>query len=110
MVSPEVLTAVRNGICAVGYITVSHEIFNQDLTKPYFKVMGTGFLVRPDLAMTNRHVIQAVLDEQAEIGFPDLQRAIMFVHPTATHKWQVTISSIPVMAYVTKEDVDVGFI
>ncbi len=79
MIDPQIVTRLTRGICAVGYLTVPLERYNQDPTQPYFKVVGTGFLVRPSVAMTNRHVIQALETRQADLGFPDIQRMLLFV-------------------------------
>jgi hypothetical protein len=53
MIDPKVLNRIRHGICAVGYLTVPLEKYNEDTSRPYFKVVGTGFLVRPTIAITN---------------------------------------------------------
>jgi hypothetical protein len=110
MIAQEVLQKVRNGICAIGYLTVPHAQFTADYHQPFFKVVGTGFLVHDTVAMTCRHVIRGLQDYQADIGFPDDQRIVMFVHPHEATVWRVTISGISWFSYVESTEVDVGFV
>ena len=68
MIERQVLSRITHGICAVGYLTVPLERYNEDTAQPYFKVVGTGFLVRPTVVMTNRHVIEGLAEKQADLG------------------------------------------
>ena len=110
MLDQGVITKMMNGTCAIGYTTVPHPEFIKDVKQPYFKVVGTAFMVRPDLVMTNRHVIQALLATQADLGFTDDQRIIMFVYPKRPGRWNITVSIIQRMGHILNPDVDVGFI
>jgi len=69
MIGQDILYKVRNGICAIGYLSVERSKYLQDPTFPYFKVVGTGFLVRDTTIMTNRHVPEAISDAQAELNW-----------------------------------------
>ncbi len=83
MIEEAVIHAVRNGICAVGYLTVPPGVYREDMTRPFFKVVGTGFLVRDNTAITNRHVIEGLREAQSDFGFPDDQRGLGFVYLAA---------------------------
>lgn len=106
---PEPLRTIRNSVCGVGYLTIPIAEYVKDLRRPYFKVVGTGFAVRTGTAITNRHVIQALLDKQKENGFPDEQRVIMFVVPEENDQWHVGFASIGKLGFLTDQALDVGF-
>lgn len=110
MIDQGVISKVRNGVCAVGYLTVPLPTYLKDLTKPYFKVVGTGFLVRDTTVVTNRHVIEGLLEEQADLGFPDNQFFISFVAPHDTSDLQITLRMIRGFATHEILDLDVGFL
>lgn len=110
MIEPDVLAYVRNGTCAVGYLTVPLEEHMKDPGRPFFKVIGTGFLVRSTSAMTNRHVIKALGKVQADLGFPDKQRMIMFVAPDQQLILNITLRMIQGLGTVMHPDLDVGFV
>lgn len=110
MIDAEFISNVRNGTCAVGYVTVPLERFIVDPRQPFFKVIGTGFLVTINRVMTNRHVIQGLISEQANFGFLDEQRVLMFVQPTKPGRWQIHMAGILEMGYVRNTNIDVGFI
>jgi hypothetical protein len=108
MIKPDILALVRNGTCAVGYLTVPLEEHMKDPRRPFFKVVGTGFLVRPTSVITNRHVIEALDKDQADLGFPDKQRMIMFVAPGQQTVLNVTVRMIQGLGI--HPDLDVGFV
>jgi hypothetical protein len=110
MIEPEVLNRIRHGICAVGYLTVPLEKYNEDASRPYFKVVGTGFLVRPTIAITNRHVIQALSERQADLGFPDKQQMLMFVTMGANARLRPVIRMIRSTFTADNTGLDVGFV
>ena len=94
MIDQQILFKVRNGICAVGYLTVPFRSYLDDPLSPFFKVVGTGFLVRKTTIMTNRHVINKLIDYQLEFGFTDEQRVIIFVAPRPENRIQIVIRRI----------------
>ena len=91
MISKSVLDQIRNGVCAVGYSTVPKEKYLEDTNRPYFKVHGTGFLVRHSTVLTNRHVIEKMYKLQREDGFPSNQIRLQFVYPAGADKWSVVL-------------------
>ncbi len=110
MIDPKVINSVRNGVCAVGYLTVPLKEYQSNIQSPYFQVVGTGFLVRETTVITNRHVIQGLIDEQANLGFPYSQFFLSFVAPDEEANLQVTIRMIRHFAALNDEALDVGFL
>lgn len=104
------METTRAGICAVGYLTVSAQDYVKDPKRPYFKVIGTGFLVRPTTVITNRHVIEKLETEQADFGFPDDQKLLTFVYPIGPGKWQSGSCIVRATSISTDPRLDVGFI
>lgn len=104
---PAAIDHVRNGVCAVGYSTVSPKRLAAEFASPYFKVLGTGFLVRDATVITNRHVLQAIQFHQADKGLPDDQIVAQFVYPTQSG-WQTANCHIEYQAWLG--EVDIGFL
>ena len=88
MFDQEILNQIRAGICAIGYATVPVQEYLKDPTRPYFKVYGTGFLVRDTVVMTNRNVIEEVRKAQQQTGFPDNQFLVHFVYSVQAGQWR----------------------
>jgi V8-like Glu-specific endopeptidase len=110
LIAPETLFELRNGVCAVGYLTVPLAEYMKDPANPYFKVVGTGFLIRPTTVLTNRHVLEGLLEAQADNGFPDTQRVLLFVCPGEEAEWQVAFSGVYGFGYPTNTKLDVALI
>jgi S1-C subfamily serine protease len=110
MIELEVLNRIRHGICAVGYLTVPLEKYNEDPTRPYFKVVGTGFLVRSTTVMTNRHVIKRLEELQAELGFPHAQRMLLFVTADERGRLRAVTRMIRGALTANNSGLDIGFI
>ena len=105
-----VLERIRSGICAVGYITVKPEEYVKNFSGPWFKVVGTGFLVREGTVMTNRHVILALGEAQKEFGFPEDQKCVQFVHSIGESRWSQAFRKLSFYGVSARDDLDVGFI
>ena len=110
MIESSRLIPVRNGTCAIGYLTVPLTSFQEDFTQPYLKVVGTGFLVSPTTAITNRHVIEELKRMQDDLGFPDDQRMILFVGSKEGSQLQVTLRMIRAAVMQSDPNLDVGFL
>jgi hypothetical protein len=110
MIERDVLYRIRSGICAIGYCTVPIPEYAKDPSRPFFKVLGTAFVVREAVAITNRHVLQGLLDNQQDMGFPDDQRALMFVYPAPENLWQITVATIRALGFLMQRELDVGFV
>jgi len=60
--------------------------------------------------MTNRHVIEALLHYQADLGFPDDKRILLFGAPHGQSSWMVGVTYIKQLGVVVNEEYDVGLI
>ena len=94
MIDPQILARVRSGVCAVGYLRVPLADYQRNTQSPFFQVMGTGFLVRGTTIITNRHVIEALGDEQARLGFPSSQLFLSFMVPDPSGGLRNTVRMI----------------
>src|SRR2546428_9591884 len=105
-----VVERIRTSVCAVGYITVPWADYIKDVSRPYFKVVGTGFLVRDSTILTNKHVIEGLQTMQREFGFSDSQRLLSFVYPQSVGQAQVALAGIQFCSYPATKDPDIGLI
>ena len=105
MINKSVLDQIRNGVCAVGYVTVPLQEYAKDPKRPFFKVQGTGFLVRGNIVVTNRHVIEKIRRDQRETGFPDDQTRFLFVYPIAPGKWNTAFCRFLYVTVFTGVDI-----
>jgi S1-C subfamily serine protease len=110
MITQEVISRVRNGVCAVGYLTVPLTEYSQNPRSPFFQVMGTGFLVHPTIVITNRHVIEALVESQANLGFPSSQFFLSFVVPDERSELRNTVRMIRHFATLEDTAPDIGFV
>jgi len=81
MVSKEVIAAIRLRICAIGVLKVPVTEFANDPIAPRFKIFGTGFLVGPLTALTNRHVLANVTAYIEKEALPKDRRHLAFIRP-----------------------------
>ena len=82
MIEASVLHRVRNGVCAVGFLTEPLQDFQRHLEiAGMFHVVGSGFLVREGLVITNRHVLDTLEEDQRARSIPDVQLFVLFVVP-----------------------------
>jgi hypothetical protein len=77
----ESLAAVGLRTCAVGVLKVPVEEFVKDAGAPLFKILGTGFLVAPLTALTNRHVVANVSAYIEKESVPKNRRHVAFLRP-----------------------------
>ncbi len=95
MVKPKIFSKVRNGVCAVGYLTIDPQQFNEAIKDPkrrpdeFFKVVGTGFLVRETSILTNRHVIKGLGEIQKKDGVTGDRVVLQFTYPVSTGVEQI---------------------
>lgn len=73
MINPEIISKVRASTCGVLRLDQTHEqLFadkqDQEPFRPESTTFGTAFLVTPNLALTNRHVVQLVLQDAKKLG------------------------------------------
>lgn len=111
MIDPSVLNGVRNGVCAVGYLTVPLVDYVKYHELPgMFKVVGTGFLVRDTTVITNGHVIDDLRTEQRKEHIPDAQLFLSFVVPSRNGPLGITVRLIRQTGFTRNGRIDVGFI
>ena len=74
------------------------------------QVVGTGFLVRNTTVITNRHVVEDLVDQQARLGFPSSQLFLSFVVPAPNSELRNTVRMIRHYGVLGNQEVDVGFV
>jgi S1-C subfamily serine protease len=110
MINSDVLGRVRNGVCAVGYLSVPLVDYQRNPQSPFFQIVGTGFLVRGTTVITNRHVVEALVDEQARLGFPSSQLFLSFIVPDQNGQLRNTVRMIRHYGVLSDKRIDVGFL
>lgn len=108
MLKKKVIRRITNGVCAIGYLSVPLTEYRTDPRSPFFHVIGTGFLVRPTTAITNRHVIESLFESQASLGFPSSQLFLSFVVPDGKGSYRNTVRMI--RHFATVDTLDIGFV
>jgi S1-C subfamily serine protease len=101
---------VRNGVCAVGFITEPLDVYRRHIESEIFQVTGTGFLVSAGIVLTNRHVIGAILDEEITRLVPKSQFFVQFVAPGARNKLELVPRMIREVSYLDDPKLDIGII
>lgn len=110
MITQTVYDAVRNGVCGVGFLTEPLTVYRQNIDRPIFQVIGTGFLVDENMVVTNRHVIGALMEAKITHLVPDNQLFIQFVVPDKSGNLQIVPRMIREVSFVDNPKVDLGFI
>jgi S1-C subfamily serine protease len=79
MINKQILDRLRHAVCAVGYLRAPLPDYSKDAeVAGLFEVVGTGFLVRDEIVLTNRHVVDDLEREQRNHAIPDSQLFVMF--------------------------------
>ena len=110
MIAKEVYSRVRNGVCAVGYLTEPLTVYEQNIEAGIFQILGTGFLVNRETVLTNRHVIGALFEAKINYLIPESQLFIQFVAPNDDGSLVVVPRMIREVSYLEDPKQDVGFI
>lgn len=79
-----IIDKIRYSTVALGYITTPQENLkglNAEAAKNKFKIMGTGFLIKDDLVITNRHVIDRLREELKKNGITAKELYVNFISP-----------------------------
>jgi S1-C subfamily serine protease len=94
MLSPDILRKVHNAVCAVGVLPLPLEEWRKRPLDHPLDVQGSGFLVRPNTVITNRHVLDSALEAARERGLPQSQLFISFIAPSRLPKPIETVRMI----------------
>ena len=110
MISERIYRRVRNGVCAVGYLTGTLEQYLKHSEAGMFQVIGTGFLIGSATVLTNRHVIAGLLKAEITQVIPRRQLFIQFVAPNGRRLLQIVPRMIREVSYLDDPKLDIGFI
>jgi len=108
VIEKEIINKITNGVCAIGYLSVPLTVYEKDPCAPFFNVIGTGFLVRQNTVMTNRHVIEGLFSEQEKFGFPSNQFFLSFIVPDSKGSLRNTVRMI--RHFAALDSPDIGFV
>lgn len=110
MIDSEIYRSVRNGVCAIGYLTEPLAVYRQNLESDIFQVIGTGFLVEEPIVITNRHVIGGLFDSLVTNLVPEKQLFIQFVAPDDDGTLKLVPRMIREVSYLDNPKLDIGFV
>jgi hypothetical protein len=89
LIEPAVLGRLRKGVCAVGYLPTPPSVYEWNSgIAGLFTVVGTGFLVREGVVMTNRHVIDDLNRAVEPKKLPESEMFLLFIVFRAIGKLQ----------------------
>ena len=111
MIDDSILKRIGLGVCSIGYLIATEADLkkNPELAFEAFEIIGTGFLVRENTAVTNRHVLLALTKAQQDQGFTNDEIMLSFVYPRAGG-FQTAHCRYDFMGAVANPELDVGFI
>jgi Trypsin-like peptidase domain len=111
MISSQILNTVRAGICAIGYLVLPPKTFINKQIDPLIRIVGTGFLVRPSTVMTNRHVIEIVLNKGKEQGISLDNFYVSFMYSRdKAGGLQEGVCKFLKVSLIQNQEIDIGFI
>ena len=93
---------ILNGVCAIGYFSTQFENM-KDRIKPYFQVVGTGFLVQPTILITSLGVIYSMKQKQEELGIQPDQFFLTFYLADGNNFPTIAVRQIRHIDYSTCE-------
>ena len=82
MLSPDIVRTVHNAVCAVGVLPVPLEEWLRRPLEYPLEVEGSGFLLRPDTVITNRHVLDNAIARAELLDAPKTQLFVSFIAPS----------------------------
>jgi len=111
MIDQTILNNIRNGVCAIGYLPKGEEEYKKNPTdRDLFRVSGTGFLVRENTVITNRHVIEGIKSELKNADLvADDRTKVQFTY-FAENGWQTALCSIEFVTTIDNKEIDIGLI
>jgi S1-C subfamily serine protease len=108
VIDEDILNPIRYGVCGIGYFPIPQEEFAKgDLRTNYLEIVGSGFLVRENIIITNRHVIDNLVKIKEK--FPSDRFQIQFVYPNEKG-YCATFARFRKASFLFKPQPDIGFI
>lgn len=86
MLSSDILNKVNNAVCAVGYLPVPLEEWRRRPLDYPLSVQGSGFLIRPNTVITNKHVLDSIDAIAQDHDIPESQYFVSFIAPSRIPK------------------------
>lgn len=111
MIDQTILNNVRNGVCTIGHLAKGEEEYKKNpIDRDLFRVDGTGFLIRENTVITNRHVIEGIKSElnNADLVADDRTK-VQFTY-LADKGWQTALCSIEFVTTIDNVEIDIGLI
>jgi S1-C subfamily serine protease len=119
MIRREIVQKVLVSTCGVVRLDQKHEesfagnVVGGKVAKPSSTLTGTGFLVRKNIVLTNRHVIEEIAQWHKTYGDHDLWY-LEFAYPRPNGGWSTTLKRITnVFAFIDPSGrgaIDAGFV
>jgi V8-like Glu-specific endopeptidase len=111
VINEPILNHLRNAVCAVGYLRTHLVDFTRNFEEAeQFEIVGTGFLVREEVVITNRHVIDSLDSETRKGGIADSQQFVLFVIPRPGGRLTITPRQIRHKHCLRNASIDIAFI
>jgi hypothetical protein len=111
MADKRMLRHVTERTCAVCVAEKPYEELAQDPYQRGMKIIGTGFLVHPQVIMTNRHVIRDVNQFVSNTNLPKERVCVSFLRPQAQNSAQFQVVFVQAMMPIeTPQEIDIGFL
>jgi S1-C subfamily serine protease len=82
MLSPDIVRAAHNAVCAVGVLPVPLDEWLRHPLEYPLEVEGSGFLVRADTVVTCRHVLDNAVAKADLLDAPRSQLFVSFIAPS----------------------------
>lgn len=102
---------IRHSVCAIEFQKSSDEELRKDPLRPHFEIMGTGFLIRDTTVITNRHVIEDLMQKKKARRYGHHQLKLMFVYPPRSYPGILSnFCGVEKLSIIEDEGVDIGFV
>jgi hypothetical protein len=98
---------LRHAICAIGYLTRPSDEYAADPRAPYFKIVGSGFLIAHRTVLTNRHVWQKLAQRLADHRLP-AERGIALFAEYNGYLSPVTLVTFTNYLLLDRQDLDIA--
>jgi len=108
MIPKALLTRIKAGTCAVGYLRKPHDVWKRDPWAPVFRVTGTGFLVAPGVALTNRHVALNTQELIKKEGLQPERGCLQFLGQLPNGNLRMFMAQVIHFGWVAGDVMDLG--